>query len=975
MDSQLSVGGACNLATVTTKHRVMTTKEIMKSKNRRDLNDAILDSAKDCEGIAIEEQCDDSQKKEADVCSEQCMESESLLKERKLRQELERALERERVKRKRLERLVKRARQVEEPNLVEQDKQDKESETHFEANQDRGCLIECQSNVSERDDQKKDSQTSNDVNQDRGHLMKRQSKAVQHDETLGNKYVVNEGKGHLNSHQVTIKSSSNSMKVQKSQPHCKPTSSILDDNKENMDPLANSHTQARPAGLKSVSAINATPVNAAKPSNIRYANSTCSTNVHQKKSNLKAVGYGRVKDAPKTCSYVSVATKMSQQVMKGKLHGIKGAAVEKGRSCKQLSHASSKEGSNEVIMKGALMKKGQHSCQPIAEKLLVVTKHQRLSKIDEECAPTHQPDPPTATQNAEISSNGDRRQKKLSTVNEEDAATHQQRYTFTTMETTDLNKQFQSASTAHQCMDQHRTTETHSNDLLAAQQQNLAQYKAPHTGLSSSCEHQCLACKPRLKCATVNSRNFVRMIQFDRFTCAYHSSVIQRLATATNMKRSSEKGDDMCSVSVREVEKKGDHNNLAEGENLTSQPDQQVLLESSGVCMSLYKQGDTVCADKPLSCMCSGGVYASQTVSKDSSQQNLSSELYRSKQSDRLLKRKTPSQCSGSSACASTNMHSGSESHGVDDLMNVGGHCFCTNAATPVKKQRMDEVCKGHGGHIQETENECLVPCDDSGSFSESDDTAQNLQYLNKQCPLHYSSNTNNQSDYRSFPSKNQPKTTQPMEESSSSSSADSAIQHPPEHQNHDDSSSQSSEVSDISHSSDPSWTLPSQNSSLTTDSSPYSTAGDRSESKIAKKYVRPGALQDVQRNTEKPVQRREIESQSTSMQAAEKLKSDLAPDPQQLQRMRPHAQYHLVAQPTKGKKVTSSKASSTFGALIDVTNRGMGVGGAKGEKGRKRQPTSSTTTSALTVFDYGHGTPAKPVGSRGRSNATGQLV
>ena len=921
----------------------------MKSKNRRDLNYATLNSAKDREDVAIEEQCDDSQKKEADVCSEQCLESESLLKERKLRQKFERALERERMKRKRLEKQVKQARQVEEAKLVEQDKQDKESETHFEANQDRGCPTECQSNVSEHDDQKKDSQTSNDVN----------------DEILGNKYVTNQGRGHFN------------MKVQKSQSQCKPTSSTLDDNKENMDPNllpANSHTQAPPAGLKSVSAINATPVNAAKPSNIRYASSTCSTNVHQN-SNLKAVGYGRVKDAPKTCSYVSVATKMSQQVMKGKLHGIKGAAVEKGRSCKQLSRASGKERSDEVIMKGALMKKGQHSCQPRAEKLLVVTKHQRLSKIDEECAPTHQPDPPTATQNAEISSNGDRRQEKLSTVNEEDAPTHQQRYTFMTMETTDLNKQFQSASTAHQCMDQHRTTETHSNDLLTAQQQNLAQYKAPHTGLSSSCEHQCLACKPRLKCATVNSRNFVRMIQFDRFTCAYHSSVVQRLATATNMKRSSEKGDDMCSVSVREVEKKGDRKNLAEGENLTSQPDRQVLPESRGVCMSLYKQGDTVCADKPLSCMCSGGVYASQTVSKDSSQQNLSSELYRSKQSDRLLKRKTPSQCSGSSACASTNVHSGSESHGVDDLMNVGEHCFCTNAATPVKKQRMDGGCKGHDGHIQETENECLVPCDDSGSFSESDDTAQNLQYLNKQCPLHCSSNTNNQPDYRSFPSKNQPKTTQLMEESSSSSSADSAIQHPPGHQNHDDSSSQSSEVSDISHSSDPSWTLPSQNSSLTTDSSPYSTAGDRSESKIAKKYVRPGALQDVQRNTEKPVQRREIESQSTSMPTAEKLKSDLAPDPQQLQRMRPRAQYHLVAQPTKDKKVTSSKASSTFGALIDVTNRGMGVGGAKGEKGRKRQPTSSTATSALTVFDYGHGTPAKPAGSRGRSSATGQLV
>ena len=66
------------------------------------------------------------------------------------------------------------------------------------------------------------------------------------------------------------------------------------------------------------------------------------------------------------------------------------------------------------------------------------------------------------------------------------------------------------------------------------------------------------------------------------------------------------------------------------------------------------------------------------------------------------------------------------------------------------------------------------------------------------------------------------------------------------------------------------------------------------------------------------------------------------------------------------------------FGALIDVTNRGTGVEGAKGEEGRKGQPSSITTTTtsaALTAFDYSLVTPAKPAGSKCRSNTTGQLV
>ena len=1000
-DGGLLVGGACNLATATAKHSQIATKEIgdtVKSKGCTDLNKyATLDGGKDCEDIAIEGHCNDVQKQQANVHKEQNLEDKSLLKERKLRQKLERELGRERTKRKRLEKLVRQARQVEEAKLVEQDKQDKESQTHFGANQERGCLIECQSKPAEQNKQTKETVNSNDANQDRGTLMKTQSKALKCDEqchTLGNSHganqsrgilmkqqsecdkesqtlainqCANQGRGHLKTHQShQITTVSNSTKVQKSQPKSKPLRSTSDDDKENVDPNllpANSHTRAPPRedehNFKSISTVSATPVNATRPSNIRYASSVCSTNVHQS-NNLKAGGCSKV-TAPKTCSYVCVATKLSQQVVRGKSRGIiKGAVVEKGSSCKQLSRPSASD--KMVMIKGAVMEKGrnlQQSCQLRAK---------ILSMIDEEDAPTHHHNLPTASESAELSSNGDTRQQKASTVNEEDAPTHHQRDTFP-KEIAKLNN-----STTHRCMDQYQGTSlTHSRskELFSTQQRNLAQYKPPPSGLSSSCEHQCLACKSRLKCATVNSRNFVRMVQFDRFTCAYHRSIVQRLTTATNTKLDSARDGEMCGVCVREGEMKGGCINLP------LQPNQQILPQSSCVCAScLHVHSDTVSTDKALSgnCVCRGGLYEQN----DCARQKSSSELYDSKQSDLPLKRKTISQCGGVGAqCASVNVHGGSELQ--DRVRNVGGHCFCTvskNVATPVKKRRVDGGCNGHDGQ----ENEYAVSSEGSGDFN---DSAQ------KQGTLQCSSSTNNQPDYRGYPSVTQHKATQPIDESSSSSGADSALHHPPESQNSDNSFNQSSDVSEVSDSSDPNWTPPSQNSSQTTDSSLYSgTAGVCNDSKLAKQCASPGTVQDARRNIiiGNAEQKRESEGQkSTDMQAttAKSSKSDIAPDLSNVQRLqcnnntRPHAIYQLVAQPKKGKKMIS-KASSTFGALIDVTNRGTGVRGAKGEEGRKGRPisaTTATTSAALTVFDYGLGTPAKPAGSKCRSNATGQLV
>ena len=44
------------------------------------------------------------------------------------------------------------------------------------------------------------------------------------------------------------------------------------------------------------------------------------------------------------------------------------------------------------------------------------------------------------------------------------------------------------------------------------------------------CDHQCLGCHPRFKCPLITSRNFVKMLRADRFTCAYHRRLVNRLA-------------------------------------------------------------------------------------------------------------------------------------------------------------------------------------------------------------------------------------------------------------------------------------------------------------------------------------------------------------------------------------------------------------------------------------------------------------
>ena len=53
---------------------------------------------------------------------------------------------------------------------------------------------------------------------------------------------------------------------------------------------------------------------------------------------------------------------------------------------------------------------------------------------------------------------------------------------------------------------------------------------ASHAPSMAGCGHKCLGCYPRLKCPLITSRNFVKMLRVDHFTCAYHKRLVNRLA-------------------------------------------------------------------------------------------------------------------------------------------------------------------------------------------------------------------------------------------------------------------------------------------------------------------------------------------------------------------------------------------------------------------------------------------------------------
>ena len=69
-------------------------------------------------------------------------------------------------------------------------------------------------------------------------------------------------------------------------------------------------------------------------------------------------------------------------------------------------------------------------------------------------------------------------------------------------------------------------TNSNSNDTPLHTPCSLASYAPSMAG----CDHKCLGCYPRLKCPLITSRNFVKMLRVDHFTCAYHKRLVNRLA-------------------------------------------------------------------------------------------------------------------------------------------------------------------------------------------------------------------------------------------------------------------------------------------------------------------------------------------------------------------------------------------------------------------------------------------------------------
>ena len=69
-------------------------------------------------------------------------------------------------------------------------------------------------------------------------------------------------------------------------------------------------------------------------------------------------------------------------------------------------------------------------------------------------------------------------------------------------------------------------TNSNRNDTPLHTPCSLASYAPSMAG----CDHKCLGCYPRLKCPLITSRNFLKMLRVDHFTCAYHKRLVNRLA-------------------------------------------------------------------------------------------------------------------------------------------------------------------------------------------------------------------------------------------------------------------------------------------------------------------------------------------------------------------------------------------------------------------------------------------------------------
>ena len=86
-----------------------------------------------------------------------------------------------------------------------------------------------------------------------------------------------------------------------------------------------------------------------------------------------------------------------------------------------------------------------------------------------------------------------------------------------TAKTTQINKQANLSNRIILCEQKCHTTPPPFTQPLSRA------YKELH------CHHQCIGCKPRLKCPVINSRNFIKLIKIDRYTCSYHRRISFKL--------------------------------------------------------------------------------------------------------------------------------------------------------------------------------------------------------------------------------------------------------------------------------------------------------------------------------------------------------------------------------------------------------------------------------------------------------------
>ena len=432
----------------------------------------------------------------------------------------------------------------------------------------------------------------------------------------------------------------------------------------------------------------------------------------------------------------------------------------------------------------------------------------------------------------------------------------------------------------------------------------------------SQCNCGCLACEPRLKCPTITSRNFVKLVQFDRFTCSYHKSLVRSLTSASTSCLSARPAQlamerDKVTLGSKDSTQLGrnarvvrypshcssslDHTSC-DGETLTrkrmygesehgggstevrgsGRSDGEHLTVGGGENVDDYQyyQDNHTCGDVPpisdsdelLSTSCDNSTQSSSPVLQKS---NATLSTEESEQSFSKDPNWSPSTSTGSS----------------HDTSSVGSNAMQYSRTNPqhIKPDR------NRGGHFQDTTDTRQVECDKANASSKDSLVAKAKRGDIDSRPSHH------EVPLKSERAKNKVTSTRSMQ-------------------------------------------VRLDKVCLTT-----------SHSEGEESCEQPRGNEQVSNEN----------SESECMRDPKPCTSS-----QSLERARPL--YNLVAKPKYSKKTTSS--AQRFGVLRDITNRGSSIRG-----GEKKKPKKAQSNHDITVYDYT--TPDKEQRSKCRSNAAGKMV